>query len=250
MASSPAVSGAQVVDLVAGDYLELLAYQDSGGNLDVLSGGVGPTGQWSPEFSMMKIEGAAGPTGPQGVPGTPAATAPGYGTTLPASPANGQETIFVDSTTNPSYQWRFRYNATSTSAYKWEFIGGSPVSSSVDALESTTSTTYVAIATPGPSITLPRPGDYLISLGVDVSAAPSDIARISYDIGAIAANDNDSITFNNASTAVMGSTVYCSRLMSRTGFTAVALVMKYKSLNGGNSQFRRRSMSVWPIRVS
>jgi PKD repeat protein len=47
-----------------------------------------------------------------------------YGTTLPASPADGQEAILVDSTTNPSYQWRFRYNAGSSSAYKWEYVGG------------------------------------------------------------------------------------------------------------------------------
>jgi len=49
----------------------------------------------------------------------------GYGTTLPASPADGDEYVLVDSTSNPTYQWRFRYNAGSTSSYKWEFIGGS-----------------------------------------------------------------------------------------------------------------------------
>src|SRR6516164_9624771 len=47
-----------------------------------------------------------------------------YGTTLPASPVDGQEAILVDSITNPTYQWRLRYNAGSTSAYKWEFVGG------------------------------------------------------------------------------------------------------------------------------
>ena len=29
-----------------------------------------------------------------------------YGTTLPASPLNGDEAVLVDSVTNPSYQWR------------------------------------------------------------------------------------------------------------------------------------------------
>jgi hypothetical protein len=52
------------------------------------------------------------------------AAALGYGTTLPGSPVDGQEYVLVDSTTNPSYQWRFRYNAGSSSAYKWEFVGG------------------------------------------------------------------------------------------------------------------------------
>jgi len=48
-----------------------------------------------------------------------------YGTSLPTNPVDGQEAILVDSITNPSYEWRFRYNAGSSSAYKWEFIGGS-----------------------------------------------------------------------------------------------------------------------------
>jgi len=50
----------------------------------------------------------------------------GYGTTLPGSPVDGQEAILVDSTTNPTWAWRFRYNAGSSSAYKWEYIGGTP----------------------------------------------------------------------------------------------------------------------------
>jgi hypothetical protein len=177
--------------------------------------------------------------------------APPYGTSLPASPADGQEAILVDSVSNPSYQWRFRYNAGSSSAYKWEFIGGAPASSSADPLEATTSQTYVVLTTPGPSITLPRAGDYLISISADMAAAPNnDTARASFDIGATVANDNDSLTFNNSSSAVMGSTVFCSRIMARTGLPAVALVMKYRTIAGGSCQFRRRSMSVWPIRVS
>src|SRR6516164_5696483 len=62
------------------------------------------------------------PVGPSIIP----APALGYGTSLPGSPIDGQEYVLVDSTTNPSYQWRFRYNAASTSAYKWEHVGGAP----------------------------------------------------------------------------------------------------------------------------
>ena len=56
----------------------------------------------------------------------PPQAVPGYGTTLPGSPTDGQEYVLVDSLTAPTYVWRFRYNASSASAYKWEFIGGSP----------------------------------------------------------------------------------------------------------------------------
>jgi hypothetical protein len=51
---------------------------------------------------------------------------PDPATTLP-SPSHGLVALLVDSTTNPSYQWRFRYNANSTSPYKWEFVGGTPI---------------------------------------------------------------------------------------------------------------------------
>jgi hypothetical protein len=90
----------------------------------------------------------------------PAALA--YGTTLPGSPVDGQEAILVDSTTNPSYQWRFRYNAGSTSAYKWESVGGSDLSlaSTTDA-SNTIDNTWEAAATP--TWTIPRSGEYLCS---------------------------------------------------------------------------------------
>jgi hypothetical protein len=56
----------------------------------------------------------------------PTVTTP-LATTLPGSPVDGQETILTDSLTSPTWQWRFRYNAGSSSAYKWEFVGGSPL---------------------------------------------------------------------------------------------------------------------------
>jgi hypothetical protein len=70
-----------------------------------------------------------------------------YGTTLPAAPFDGQEAILVDSLTNPNYQWRFRYNAGSSSAYKWEFIGGPPK--------------FTAGVSPTTGIVAPRAGDYM-----------------------------------------------------------------------------------------
>src|SRR4029453_6293548 len=56
--------------------------------------------------------------------------------------------------------WRLKYRAADASAYKWNFVGGAPLLAAVEALESTTSTSYVDLATPGPSLTLPRSGDY------------------------------------------------------------------------------------------
>ena len=132
----------------------------------------GPIGQPGPQ----------GPQGPTGLTGPAGAGVPtvqngkylagsggaavwsgldSYATTLPAG-VDGQRVTLVDSVTNPSYQWEFRFNAQSTSAYKWEFVGGSPAYIAVEAQEATTSTSPVDLTTPGPSFTLPRSGDYMI----------------------------------------------------------------------------------------
>jgi hypothetical protein len=91
-----------------------------------------------------------------------------YGTSLPASPADGQLAILVDSTTNPSYQWKFRYNAGSSSAYKWEFIGGPPLRNNILIAGSiAVANTWTDVG--GPSI-CPRAGDYLVTFQSQVQA--------------------------------------------------------------------------------
>ena len=95
-----------------------------------------------------------------------------YGTTLPASPVDGQEAILVDSVTNPTYQWRFRYNAGSTSAYKWECVGATPLGAYLNVQESLAVTgTWQDLATVGPQVTIPRAGDYQVRFGARVVSA-------------------------------------------------------------------------------
>jgi hypothetical protein len=78
-------------------------------------------------------------------------------TTLPASPFDGQEVILTDSLTVPTYQWRLRYDAAITDAYKWRFIGGPPTTGYEATDVPTSSTTYVAL---GPLVVAPRAGIY------------------------------------------------------------------------------------------
>ena len=95
-----------------------------------------------------------------------------YGTSLPASPFDGQEAILVDSVSNPTYQWRFRYNAGSTSTYKWEFVGGSPVilgkvnpNVLIDTSPAVGATAYHYPT--GWAFTVPRAGDWDVWGGFD-----------------------------------------------------------------------------------
>jgi hypothetical protein len=91
-----------------------------------------------------------------------------YGTTLPTSPADGDRHVLVDSATNPTYQWELRYNAGSSSGFKWEYVGGSPKLFSWDAngplmnnpAFTTQSGWYWWINASGSVFPVPRAGDY------------------------------------------------------------------------------------------
>ena len=79
------------------------------------------------------------------------------GLTLPTSPYDGQEYVLVDSLSNPSYNWRFRYNAGSSSAYKWEFIGGVPWLTGAPN-QTIPYTAWGQLSSP--TLTIPRAGEY------------------------------------------------------------------------------------------
>ena len=108
-------------------------------------------------------------------------TVVGYGTSLPGSPVDGQEAILVDSITAPTYQWRMRYNAGSTSTYKWEFVGGTPARADADANEVASSATYGELTTQQ-RITVARAGVYEAHFGAltwgSITNAQGDMAIV------------------------------------------------------------------------
>lgn len=179
-----------------------------------------------------------------------------YSTTLPGSPVDGDEAILVDSTTNPSYQWRFRYNGSSTSSYKWEYVGGTPGYAIVTAVgagggESTASDTYTALTTAGPTFTIPRAGDYQISIGFTGGNGNSTCnALMSFDIGATGAVDADKCNATYSASTTSFPSVY--RTISKTGMSAsTTLTAKYRrDGSAGTGYFWNRWISVVPVRVS
>ncbi|MGH7868926.1 MAG: hypothetical protein ACREP9_15145 [Candidatus Dormibacteraceae bacterium] len=73
--------------------------------------------------------------------------------------------------------WMFRYNGNSGSVYKWELIGGSPlVAGPVGGM--TLSATGNTVLTSGPFLTLPRPGDYIIEIGIIVNAGSAQFLDV------------------------------------------------------------------------
>src|SRR5215831_2680216 len=170
-----------------------------------------------------------------------------YGTSLPASPTDGQLAILVDSVTNPTYQWKFRYNLGSTSAYKWEFVGGTSASSNVDAAESTASAGWTDLTTVGPQFTLPRSGDYLISISAEMANSATGNGMY------VALSNAPASPLWNLSPVSMQSGAYyqrASRTVRTNGLTSGAVVKLQYLSTGGTSTFRLRDLQVQPVRVA
>ncbi len=166
-----------------------------------------------------------------------------YGTSLPASPGDGDIHVLVDNAATPTYQWAFRYNASSSNADKWEFLGGPAGYSSVDTSEGTASGSYAALATAGPTFAIPRSGVYVVEIEAVMSDSGGYTPTFSYDIGGTGAVDADAITgFQTVS--------YRRFKQQKTLAAAVTLTAKYKSAGGGTGTFAQRKMTVTPVRVS
>jgi hypothetical protein len=144
---------------------------------------------------------------------------PTYGLTPPASPADTQEFILVDSVTAPTYAWRLRYNAASTATDKWDFIGGSSITAKSSSLRTL-------------SISVPRAGVYewngggrqvVSSLGDAVVLTPDD----SFGLG------NNAVYFGVGETAhiAAGTNVSVSRTGTNDSGGFLSLAVRPKRLS-------------------
>lgn len=147
----------------------------------------------------------------------------------------------VDSTNG--IVWHLRY-VTAEVTYKWRYLGGSALYAEVATSETTTSTTYVALATSGPSVTLPRSGDYHVLAQAAMGLSSGAIARMSYDIGGTAAVDADSIAAQGGASSIFSA----SGNRRKTGLTPVTLTAKYKT-TANTGSYESRRLSVVPIRI-
>jgi len=178
----------------------------------------------------------------------------GIGTSLPASPNDGDEYVLTDSLTAPTYAWRFKYVAGITDAYKWVCVGGSPMSgevAAVGALPGPQASLYQDLTSggAGPSLVLPRAGIYVIDHGFGhvAGGGANHAAMMSYDIGATAAVDADrAYSAATGTTQPVAGSVTRSRV--KTFATALTLAAKYRTANTGSVE--NRWMKATPVRVS
>lgn len=172
-------------------------------------------------------------------------------TSLPGSPIDGQQCYYQADATN-GIIWHLRYRSASSSAYKWEFVGGPSLYDHVDALEGSSSGTYGNLATTGPQITVPLAGDYLVQIGAHISVGAGPMyGYMSFSIGGSAANDGNSLSFGwgsgGAATDARGNAVNSELLLGLVAGTA--LIAKYRYQAASTPDFDSRFMSVIPRRV-
>jgi hypothetical protein len=149
----------------------------------------------------------------------------------------------VDSTNG--IEWHLVYR-TAEATYKWRYLGGPPMSAEVATAESTASTAFAALATAGPSIALPRAGDYMVMHGSEIYATGAMLAGYhSYDIGVTGAVDADAARVLTG-TATEGAQVL--RRKRKTGLTAVSLVSKYRT-TASTAAFTFRGLNIIPVRL-
>jgi hypothetical protein len=174
---------------------------------------------------------------------------PTYGIALPGSPVDGQEAILVDNVTNPTYQWLFRYNAGSSSAYKWECIGGASTGAETIGTDTTTSTTIVNLSN-GPSILIPRAGDWLVEVNAIVSSTLVDV-QVYVNAGNSTAATNTVIngSWGQPSVANRWQTAY-ARGRANGLTSGITLTMKGWGGGPGTHSYQLRRLSITPIRVS
>jgi hypothetical protein len=184
----------------------------------------------------------------------PLASAP-LVTSLPSAPIDGQEIRYIADATN-GVIWNLRYRAASSSSYKWEFIGGPPLSSQVGTNAQygagVTTSSLTAADLSGPYVTVPLAGDYqlqgsafcLNSVGGNLGGCFFWIASD----GATGWSFTDFAT-TTAATNNVGASISGTRL--RTGLSASTQIsLRYATSSGTNSaQFWNRYLSATPVRV-
>lgn len=167
------------------------------------------------------------------------------GTSLPASPVNGDQYTLVDSTTAPTYAWTFQYSTAVSDANKWVFTGGSPLQSEVDGSTAISSGSYTTLNC---TVTAPRGGIYTVEYGCAVDTPGNDEVIVSVSINGGTPSDADGIyTSHYGSTA---ETSMRSRRMTITSGHTLALYGKLIFSHAGGVVGKNLRIALIPVRVA
>ena len=187
--------------------------------------------------------------GPQGAPG-PAGNLPALVSVLPTTNlSEGLEIYFQTAAMAvDGAVWHLRYNAASSSPYKWEFVGGSSLYSLVGAdQQQVTLSTWGELATVGPDVVLPLAGDYEYEASA-MTYTNTVGGTCAFGLAAFSGTPGtDEIMYDPVSIAT------ASRRMNLIGKlaaqpAATTIRMRYWH-NSGTANFNSRKLRVRPVRV-
>ena len=220
------------------------------------TGATGPTGPAGPTGTTGAAgpTGATGPTGPTGATGAAGTPAPtvAYGTSLPGSPTDGLEAILVDSTTAAKYAWRFRYNGGSTSTYKWEFVGGPPLTSTGGSIVLAETQTDPIDVTGGPSVDAPRAGIYSVVLGGSIRNNGTFSGAFGVDLQVYGAGSalSPQLTYQYVTAQYEGAPASTSGLTTLTAPMTLNLKAWLDRSGSGDALVQACWLNIIPIRVA
>ena len=170
-------------------------------------------------------------------------------TQLPTNPTVGDTVIYAADATDGVY-WNLYYDG--IGSYPWKYVGGPPLLDFVSAAgQTSTSSSYTALATAGPTLTLPLAGDYDVNISAQTAstAAAHYAGFSSYDVGATAANDAWAVMFGVNYGPGYGSNA--DRTYRHTGLAAsTSLVAKYRTPQSVQVYFNERILTATPVRVA
>lgn len=171
-----------VAELVAGDYIELGAYQDSGGALNINGGVIGLLEAIfiGPGFQSVRAKAQVFYV-------TPAQFAA-------LTPVDGDEAyVIIDAAAGVI--WHMRYNAGSASAYKWEFLGGADLTQDTLLGGGFPFSGFTQIGATGwfysnsaPKFTAPRAGQYQVRWNASLHSVLAAGSQFSFGIGNVTAS--------------------------------------------------------------
>jgi len=171
-----------------------------------------------------------------------------YATTLPGSPVDGQEAVLVDSVTAPTFFWRFRFNAGSTSAYKWEFIGGpqKTVYAGIGAWTLVPVANAWGVLPSAPmAFVAPRSGDYSVQHGAQCGGGtPGDYAQISP--GSTGGVQGVAV----AASQMIANGMWNMAVGGQVNLPATDSIYAWYFGTSSSIQFANRWMQILPVRVS
>jgi opacity protein-like surface antigen len=165
-------------------------------------------------------------TGPEGTKGTVA-----------------PDEVYLEVDATNGIQWHLAYES-GEPTYKWRFLGGPPLQATVTASETTTATSPGDLATVGPSITLPRGGDYAAdwSVALGANVVPTNLLAPLTKNNVV--QQNLQFTIGTA-----GISYDVSKFWPVNAAAADVIKVRY-SVNANTGTFQARILRIVPVRIA